>query len=353
MIDPHVHLRDWTQRAKETVRHGLEVAARAGLDAVFEMPNTNPPLTTRTAVLNRIALADEANAALKLPVTHGLFMGLTEDLSQIEEAVQIWREFLPRVVGLKMFAGHSTGNMGIVNVHKQLRLVKKLVEQGFDGVLAVHCEKQSLIKPGLWNPKKPVTHTHVRPAVAEVESIHDIIAMAENEAFRGNLHICHISTTAGVGLVSAARQKGAIRITCGVTPHHLLLSDLMMNQEHGLLLKMNPPLRDAQTAAELLRALVGGKIDWVETDHAPHTLLEKQSPASGYPSGIPVLPVYPHLIGWLKRQGMSPDRLEQVTHGNICRTYGQDIPDSKRASALDLAAEYEFDPFNLPLEPAE
>ena len=87
MIDPHVHLRDWSQKSKETLRHGLSVAWRAGLDAVFEMPNTDPPLTTRVAILRRIEEADAALASLRVPLFHGLYAGLTASPPQIEEAV--------------------------------------------------------------------------------------------------------------------------------------------------------------------------------------------------------------------------------------------------------------------------
>ena len=111
MIDPHVHLRDWEQAAKETLRHGLSVAWRAGLDAVFEMPNTDPPLVTREAILRRIEDADSALRALGIPMVHGLYAGITAVPRQVEEMVRAWKELFPRVVGLKMFAGHSTGQM--------------------------------------------------------------------------------------------------------------------------------------------------------------------------------------------------------------------------------------------------
>ncbi len=77
MIDPHVHLRDWNQAGKETLRHGLSVAFRAGLDAVFEMPNTDPPLVTRDAIRRRIDDADAACRSLGIRIFHGLYAGLT------------------------------------------------------------------------------------------------------------------------------------------------------------------------------------------------------------------------------------------------------------------------------------
>ena len=126
MIDPHVHLRDWNQAHKETLRHGFSVAWRAGLDAVFEMPNTDPPLTSRQSILRRIDDADRALAALRIPLVHCLYAGLTADPGQITEAVEAWRELFPRVAGLKMFAGHSTGNMGIVEKSAQAVVYRRL-----------------------------------------------------------------------------------------------------------------------------------------------------------------------------------------------------------------------------------
>ena len=128
MIDPHVHLRDWNQSAKETLRHGLGVAWQAGLDGVFEMPNTDPPLTTREAIRRRIADADAALATLGVPLFHGLYAGLTADPAQIAQAVAAWRELFPRVVGLKMYAGHSTGEMGIIEREAQAVVYAELGE---------------------------------------------------------------------------------------------------------------------------------------------------------------------------------------------------------------------------------
>src|SRR5512147_3048378 len=142
MIDPHVHLRDWSQAAKETLRHGLTVAYRAGLDAVFEMPNTDPPLVTRDAIRRRIDDADAACRGAGIRIFHGLYAGLTPVPRQIEDAVRAWKELFPRVVGLKMYAGHSTGQMGVVGPGDQALVYRTLAALGFDGVLAVHCEKE-------------------------------------------------------------------------------------------------------------------------------------------------------------------------------------------------------------------
>jgi dihydroorotase len=346
MIDPHVHLRDWSQAAKETLRHGLSVAYRAGLDGVFEMPNTDPPLTTREMILRRIDDADAAMKAEGIRIFHGLYAGVTAVPRQIEEVVRAWRELFPRVVGLKLFAGHSTGNMGIIDPREQTLVYRTLAGLGFNGVLAVHCEKESLLKPAEWDPSRPVTHARARPPAAEVASVDDQKGFARAAHFTGTLHVCHISTPWAVDLVRGKHEPSAtaegFRITCGLAPHHALLDAGMMETERGMLLKVNPPLRPLPMPSLMMQRLLGGDIDWIETDHAPHTLTDK---TKGYASGIPGLPYYPRFVKALARRGATKERLKEITHDAICRAFGMTIPAGGRAGEDSLAAEYEFDPY--------
>ena len=350
MIDPHVHLRDWSQAAKETLTHGLSVAWRAGLDGVFEMPNTDPPLTTREAIARRIDDADTAVSRLGGPFFHGLYAGLTAVPRQIEEVVRAWRELFPRVVGLKMFAGHSTGQMGITMKEEQALVYRTLAALGFTGVLAVHCEKEELLRAAEWNPAHPASHARARPPSAEVASVDDQLQLAAKAGFRGTLHVCHISTPWALDLLrgthapTPARPAGAptFRVTCGLTPHHALLDAGMMEQQDGLLLKVNPPLRAKPMPAVMLRRLLAGEIDWIETDHAPHTKKDKME---AHASGFPGFPFYPRFVKLLSQNGMPRETLLGLTHGAICRAFGVSIAASGRAADLDLAREYPFDPY--------
>jgi len=356
VIDPHVHLRDWGQAAKETLRHGLSVAWRAGLDGVFEMPNTDPPLVTRETILRRIEDADAAVRALGVPIFHGLYAGLTAVPRQIEESVRLWRELFPRVVGLKMFAGHSTGQMGIVDQREQALVYRTLAALEFTGVLAVHCEKEQLMKPGDWDPAHPVSHARVRPPAAEVASVDDQKTLAAKARFKGILHVCHISTPWAVDLLrgrhdGAARPAGAagaatggetVRVTCGLTPHHALLDTTMMEGPDGLLLKVNPPIRPLPMPAMMLRRLADGDIDWIETDHAPHT---RQDKVEKHASGFPGLAFLPRFVGMLTARGFSGERIREITHAAVCRAFGVDIPAAGRVPEPGLEKEYEFDAF--------
>ncbi|MBD3355211.1 dihydroorotase [Candidatus Woesearchaeota archaeon] len=346
MIDPHCHLRDWNQSHKETLEHGFDIAYRAGLDGVFEMPNTDPALTSEETLIKRI---EDADAAIgNLPLFHGIYAGITADEKQIEEVVNAWNIYFPRVIGLKMFAGQSTGNMGLVDdtessgEQKQMLVYKTLAELGYKGVLAVHCEKENLMKKEVWNPEQPYTHCEARPPQAEVESILNQIEFAEKAGYKGTLHICHISDQSSISKVARAKERVDFQITSGVTPHHCMLYDSMMDGENGLYLKMNPPLRTQKSMISMMMGLKGGVIDWIETDHAPHT---KDDKLNRYSSGIPGFAFYPHFIKKLRENCTSETRINQITHDKICDIFNFGIPNSHRDPDYDLFKEYEFNAF--------
>jgi len=351
MIDPHVHLRDGKQSSKETVEHGLEVTYLAGLDGVFEMPNTDPPLISENDLLARIGLGDEAACKLRkkyydFSVFHGVYAGLTPDLRQIREVVKAQKEHFPRIVGLKAFFGQSTGNLGITAENEQRLVWKAVADLGYEGVLAGHCEKESELHPDLWDLRKPFTHTLARPPRAEVESIKDQIKFAQAAKYKGTFHVCHVSVPEALEYIESARNGLDFQVTCGLTPHHALLYDEMMKQKKGLLLKMNPPLRPREMQEYMLRALLDERIDWIETDHAPHTLDDKiNKKQKTYASGIPVLPFYPHFINILRKKGMTQETLERLTHDNIANTFRIDALRTIRASDMNLQREYDFDAF--------
>lgn len=353
MIDQHAHLRDGKQSHKETVKHGLDVAYRAGLDGVFEMPNTDPPLTSRVKLLERMTLQDEAIARLEqeyedFKMFIGMYAGLTADPRQMKDMVKAYNELFPRVVGLKMFAGNSTGNMGIIEEYEQELVYKILTGLGYKGVLAVHCEKESEMKPELWNPEEPYTHTLARAPEAEIESIEDQIRFAKKADYKGTLHICHISVPEALELIEQERKNIDFRITCELTPHHAVLYDKMMDNENGLLLKMNPALRTKEMQEYMLKALVDGRINSIASDHAPHTLEEKMNPDLEKPhaSGIPGFPYLPYFIKLLRKKGMSQEQIDAINHNNIVEIFGIDIPNSHREPNYDLAKEYEFNAFD-------
>ena len=346
MIDPHVHLRDGSERAKETLEHGLGVAWRAGLDGVFEMPNTDPPLAGRDAIARRIDDADLAIDRLGIGIFHGIWAGLTPDPAQIEDVVRSWAEMRPRVAGLKLFAGPSTGGLGVTDLETQRAVWTRLAELGFDGVVAVHCEKEEAfarLSDGSpdWDPARPSSWSAARPPGAETASVEDQIGLSGEAGFRGTVHVAHVSVPDALEAITRARAAGR-RVTCGLTPQHALLSADDLDRPDGVLLKTNPPLRPAPMPGLMLQALLDGAIDWVESDHAPHTLGDKRE---RHASGIPVLHFWPRFVAILRERGIPPDLLARVTHEAACETLQAAVEDAGREPDPDLEREYPFDPF--------
>jgi len=316
-IDPHVHCRDWGESYKSTIREVYSLAKSQGVSVIFDMPNTDPPITTRELMLRRLRTAAEQG----VEKGYYLYVAATKDEAQIEEAVRAVEEE-PRAVGLKMYTAQMRG-IEVEDYEDQLRVYKKLADLGYRGVIAVHCEKTSLFRMERWNPAVPSSWSLARPPESEAESVRDQIAAVKNSGFKGTLYIVHVSTKKSVELISRARCEG-VRVVCGVTPHHLMMTTRDMDGPDGLLLKCNPPLRMPEEARGLLGALLRREIDFIETDHAPHTLQEKLNPP--YLSGIRSLEKYSQLLAWLREKKAPEGLIDDLTINNAVRVFGVEPP---------------------------
>lgn len=337
MIDPHVHFRDWNQKDKETILHGMRVGLEAGFNIFLDMPNTNPPLTTKENALKRIEDGKKAIEELKKEyhnenLHYSIYLGLTDNPAQVEEMVSLHDSLFPDVCGLKLFASQSTGNMGITTIEAQERIYRTLSELNYRGVLAVHSEKESLFN------HNETEHSRIRTSLSEVGSISDQIENAMKNGFKGRLHIAHISTRDGIKLVEEAKREG-MKITCGATPHHSLLT----RENESVFRKMNPPLRDRKDRESVLEALFDGEIDWVESDHAPHTLSDKLAGASGIPGFEGML----RLITFLRREGMTEERLNDLFSNNAIKIFNlpfssTPVPKVTEEMIERVGGEYQF-----------
>ena len=324
MTDAHVHFRDWNQSHKETILHGMTTGAGAGFDVFLDMPNTNPPVTDRKAVEERLALGASAEKELRKlghDVHYHLYLGITPDAKQLVEMVQAYKDLFPRVCGLKMFASQSTGNMGIIGKERQLEIYRSLTELGYTGVLAVHCEKEEFFRPD------ETRHSDRRPPASEEASVRDQTESAEAAGFKGTLHIAHISTKGALDAVREARRCGLVKITCGATPHHILLN----KDSETDLIKMNPPLRPESDRLAVWNALFDGTVDWVESDHAPHTMDEKRGGASGLPGFEGMLLT----IKALRDAGMPESRLNGLFCTNALDAFGISVKSSPVPQVTD------------------
>jgi dihydroorotase len=314
IIDPHVHCRDGEkQRYKATIAGTIKLALEQGVGKIFDMPNTDPPIIRADDVRERMLLVPHG-----MEKHYRLYVGLTKDSWQVYAAVKAYNDLGP-VIGLKLFAGHSVGNLSVPNLLDQRMVYLELVSRKFEGVLAVHCEKESLMHPELWDQANPFSHTLARPKEVEIGSVHDQISSAIAVGFQGILHVCHVSCPESVELIKAAKKTG-LRITCGATPHHLMWDDSKLTGPDGSLYKMNPPLRSQDDVLGLRNCLVEGDIDWIETDHAPHALVERIRPP--YLSGHPSLKLYRECVdNFLPSLGISQERIKDLTYGNIIKAF--------------------------------
>lgn len=350
MVDPHVHLRDWEDRNKDTIEHGIKVAIDCNITEVFDMPNTKPPLTTRDVILDRFADASEALLNLhKHNFNYRVFAGLTKNKDQIKEIVETYFELFPMIVGLKMFAGHSTGEMGIVSYEDQKKVFETLVKNNYNGVLAIHCEKESLMDSAKFDKNDLSTQSIARPAIAEIESVRDMINLAKETSFKGTLDIVHISTKEALDLVKKTKEEdNTFRICCGATAHHALLNQSAAN--HKSFARMNPPLRSEEDRIAIFEGLLDGSVDWIESDQAPHTIEDKMKGAGGIPGFSGTL----LLIDALINSGASKKRITNLVGKRVYEVFNLDSSGESFAvgnirllkeKSLIASKEYPYDAF--------
>jgi dihydroorotase len=306
-IDTHVHFRDGPQNYKETIKHGLAVAKDAGVDCVFDMPNLAKPILRAEDVENRLALVPETEKE-----RYYLYIGATTNKDQLKEAIKLVQE-KKEVIGIKMFAGKSTGDLQILGEDEQKKVYQILADNNYAGVISIHCEKESFMT-NTFDPKDPITHATSRPKEAEIESVKDQIRFVKETGFNGTLNVCHVSCAESVELITSAKKE--IKITCEVTPHHGMWDYSKLEENNGLLYKMNPPLRSKEDVQALQECIKLGKIDFIGTDHAPHTIGEKLY--GPYPSGCPSLYTYKLFVcEFLPSIGVTSEQIADMTFNNI------------------------------------
>jgi dihydroorotase len=250
-IDLHCHLREPGFEEKETIASGTKAAARGGFTTICCMPNTKPPLDTKEMIelVNRRSEKDGIVRVLPIAcVTKGREGKEIVDMESLARA------------GVVGFSDDGDAVKTEELMWQALTLGKKLGLPVID-----HCED-------------PIGG----PAEGEIKIVVRDLKLAEETG--GWLHIAHVSTAGVVELIQKARQKG-IKVTAEVTPHHLTLNEDAVSK-YGTLAKVNPPLRSAHDCAALIQALKQGIIDCIATDHAPHTLADKNKEYAHAASGI-------------------------------------------------------------------
>jgi len=269
VIDPQVHFREPGACHKEDLASGSRAAVRGGVTSFLEMPNTRPATTSQQQLDQKLALAAKKSIA-----NYGFFIGATTDnLKQINTASP--------VCGIKIFMGASTGDL-LVDQRADL---ERIFANG-RRLIAVHAEDEQRIQTRkaryLREPNPDISlHSVVRDS--ECALLATTLAVELSEQYQRRLHILHLSTALEVDYL---RQHKSTQVTAEVIPNHLLFNTSDYRRL-GSLVQMNPPIRKHADNTALWQGLHDGVIDFIATDHAPHTLQEKQQPYPLSPSGMP------------------------------------------------------------------
>lgn len=269
-IDVHVHLREPGGEQKETIETGTLAAARGGYTTVCAMPNTNPVPDTKEQLqwLNkRIAETAHVRVLPYAAITKGLQGEALNDFNELAEA------------GVFAFTDDGVGIQTAGQMYEAMQQAAKI-----NKAIVAHCEDMSLVYSGVVHKGKVDGRLNLPGILSASESVQIARDVLLAEATGCHYHVCHISTKESVRVVRDAKRAG-INVTAEVSPHHLLLSeeDIPANDSNW---KMNPPLRGEDDKEALIEGLLDGTIDFIATDHAPHTAEEKAQGMESSPFGI-------------------------------------------------------------------
>ena len=301
VIDSHVHFREPGLTHKGDICGESRAAVAGGVTSYMEMPNTAPQTVTQEALAEKFALAAQKSLS-----NYSFYIGATnENINELLETN------FSKVCGVKLFMGSSTGNMLVDN-----RAMLENIFTQVQGIIAVHCEDEAIIMQNseLFRAKYgedvPIA---CHPAIRSEEACYRSSALAVELAKKHNtrLHILHLSTSKELQLLRNTEK----RITAEVCVNHLLFSEADY-EKYGTRIKCNPAIKTAADRERLLAALLDGTIDVVSTDHAPHTLDEKQNTYFKAPSGVPSIQhSLPAMLGFFHDRRMTIEQIvEKMCH---------------------------------------
>jgi len=278
IIDDQVHFREPGLTHKANIFTESTAALAGGVTAFMEMPNTNPPSTTLEALEAKYEIASRSS----LP-NYSFYVGASND-----NLDTVLKADASRICGIKVFMGSSTGNM-LVDDTKTLEGLFSKAHM----LIATHCEDEATIRANTALAKEkygdaiPMTeHPIIRNRQACILSSSKAIELAKKYDTR--LHILHISTADEVALFDNETPLAKKRITSEACVHHLFFSD----EDYKLLggrIKCNPAIKTSNDRDAIMEGVLDHHIDVIATDHAPHTIEEKDNPYLNCPSGLPLV----------------------------------------------------------------
>jgi len=305
IIDDQVHFREPGLTHKAEIATESKAAVAGGVTSYMEMPNTRPQTTSIQELEKKYERAAEVSMA-----NYSFYLGATND--NIDEIRKLDPE---RNCGVKVFMGSSTGNM-LVDDRKALEKIFKESPT----LVAAHCEDEATIQKNIRLYRKkygddiPVTmHPLIRSEEACFRSTSLAVELAKKHHTR--LHVLHLSTARELELFEQGTSFDKKRITAEVCVHHLWFTDRDYDRK-GTLIKWNPAVKTEHDRDSLMAALLNDKLDVIATDHAPHTIEEKQSKYFESPSGGPMVQhSLPAMLELVHQQRLSIEKVvEKMCH---------------------------------------
>jgi dihydroorotase len=331
LIDPHVHFRVPGGEHKEDWKTAALAAVRAGVTTVCEMPNNIPPCTTYERLLAKKEAIDRQLLEADIPLRYHLYFGADQEhFDQIQRVAQECK-------ALKIFMGCSTGGL-VVDSDEALDKAFRLAKEG-KMIVAVHAEDEHLLKAAKkrYGPvTDPSFHSKIRPKEAAIAATQKALELCAK--YDTTLYILHMSTWEELELVREAKRSG-LPVFAEVTTHHLFLTEKDYTP-FGTLVQMNPPLRTKEDQEALWEGIKDRTIDTIGTDHAPHTLAEKNLPFGQAPSGIPgIETLLPLLLDSVHLGKLTLQRMLELTRFTSEKLFS--LPPHEDSVLVDLNLEKE------------
>ncbi|MDA3918270.1 MAG: dihydroorotase [Deltaproteobacteria bacterium] len=259
LIDVHVHLREPGHEYKETIETGLRAAVKGGFTAVCSMPNTNP--------------VNDNGQTTKFIINRAKELGL----SKVYPAGAISRESMGESLA-EIYEMKQAGIAAVTDDGKPVEnanLMRRALEycKDLDIPIFVHAEELSLVNGGSMNEGSVATRYGIKGIPNAAESIMVVRDIALAELTGARVHFCHISTKESVEAIREAKKRG-VQVTCETAPHYFTLTDEDV-KDYNTNFKMNPPLRSRGDKQAIIQGLTDGTIDMIASDHAPHSVIEK------------------------------------------------------------------------------
>ena len=304
-IDTQTHFREPGSTDTEDLNSGSRAAIVGGITGVFEMPNTNPPTSTKKEFQRKLDLAKN-----RMYCNYAFYFGATAD--NANELADL--KNLEGCCGIKLFAGSSTGNL-LVADEKDI----ETVFQNSSKVVAVHSEDEAILNINKKLINKGDVHSHPiwRSEECAISSTRRIVRIAER--YNKKAHVLHITTKQEIDFLS--QHKG--NITFEITPQHLTIYAPDCYNKLGTYAQMNPPIRDKSHYDRLWYAVKNNFNDTIGSDHAPHLKVNKDKEYPNSPSGMPgVQTLMPVMLNHINDGKLSLNQLINLVCENPVRIFG-------------------------------